>query len=148
MKRAISATSLLAAAVLALAGLTASELRSPFERARKEADARRTLLLVDFTTEWCGWCRKLEREVYPDPAVARQLSRVVYFRVDAEREGQALAQRYGVTGFPTLLFLTPSGAVAGSVLGYLPPAEFAARARAIIDAGEEPVAPSGRPSAP
>jgi len=142
--KAISATSLLAAAVLALVGLTADELRSPFDRARKEAESRHTLLLVDFTTEWCGWCRKLEREVYPDPAVARQLSRVVYLRVDAEQEGAPLARRYCVTGFPTLLFLTPSGGVEGSLLGYLPAEAFAARARQIIDAGGR----SANPSAP
>jgi thiol:disulfide interchange protein len=91
-------------------------------------------VLVDFTTEWCGWCRKLETEVYPDPAVSRQMARVVYLRVDAEREGAALAQRYGVDGFPTLIFLAPSGEVAGRVLGYLPAPAFAARARSIIDA--------------
>ena len=135
MKRILSATSLAAVGVLTLAGLTSSGLRSPYERARREAQSRQTLLLVDFSTEWCGWCRKLEQEVYPDPEVARQLARVVYVQVDAEREGESLARRYGVDGFPTLLFLGPSGRVEGSVRGYLPAPAFAARARAIIDAG-------------
>lgn len=141
MTKAFSATTVAALLALGLAGLTNDELRSPFDRAERAASDRRTLLLVDFTTEWCGWCRKLEREVYPDPAVAGQLSRVVYFRVDAEKEGAGLARRYGVDGFPTLMFLTPSGAVAGRILGFVPAPEFAARARDIIDA-------SGTPSAP
>jgi thiol:disulfide interchange protein len=139
--KTLSATTLAAVLVLFLAGLTNDELRSPFDRAARLASDRRTLLLVDFTTEWCGWCRKLEREVYPDPAVAGQLSRVVYVRLDAEREGAALARRYGVDGFPTLIFLTPSGSVAGQILGFMPAPEFAAKARAIIDASREPSAP-------
>lgn len=141
MTKSFSATALAAVLVLCLAGLTNDELRSPFDRAARLASDRKTLLLVDFTTEWCGWCRKLEREVYPDPAVSGQLSRVVYFRIDAEREGAALARRYGVDGFPTLLFLTPSGSVAGQILGFMPPPEFAAKARAIIDASRGPSVP-------
>jgi thiol:disulfide interchange protein len=129
VKRILSVTSVVAAGVLALAGLSSSVLRSPFERARREAESRKTLLLVDFSTEWCGWCRKLENEVYPDPRVAQQLSRVVYLQVDAERDGEPLARRYGVDGFPTLLFLRPSGEVAGSVVGFFPAPAFAARAR-------------------
>jgi thiol:disulfide interchange protein len=138
MKRIVSATALLAAAVLSLAGLRSEELRSPFERARSEAADRKTLVLVDFTTEWCGWCRKLEREVYPDPAVLRQLSRVVFLRLDAEHEGAPLARRYGVAGFPMLVFVAPSGRVAGEMLGFLPADAFAAKAKAIIDAQREP----------
>jgi thiol:disulfide interchange protein len=139
--RTLSATTLAAVLVLCLAGLTNDELRTPFDRAARLASRRGTLLLVDFTTDWCGWCRKLEREVYPDPAVAGQLARVVYVRVDAEREGSALAERYGVDGFPTLLFLTSSGRVAGQIVGFLPAPEFAARARGIIDASREPSSP-------
>ncbi|MGH9443370.1 MAG: thioredoxin family protein [Thermoanaerobaculia bacterium] len=140
MTKGLSATAVAALLVLGLAGLTNQELRSPFDRAARLASDRKTLLLVDFTTEWCGWCRKLEREVYPDPSVSEQLARVVYVRLDAERDGAALAQRYGVDGFPTLLFLTPSGRVAGEILGFVPAQEFAARARSIIDASGVPSA--------
>ncbi len=141
MTRTLSATTLAAVLVLCLAGLTNDELRTPFDRAERLASRRGTLLLVDFTTDWCGWCRKLEREVYPEPAVAAQLSRVVYVRVDAEREGAALAERYGVDGFPTLLFLTPSGGIAGQIVGFMPAPEFAAKARGIIDASRKPSSP-------
>lgn len=141
MTRTLSATTLAAVLVLCLAGLTNDELRTPFDRAERLASRRGTLLLVDFTTDWCGWCRKLEREVYPEPAVAAQLSRVVYVRVDAEREGAALAERYGVDGFPTLLFLTSSGGIAGQIVGFMPAPEFAAKARGIIDASRKPSSP-------
>ena len=137
MRKLVSGTAVAALAVLFLAGLTTDELKPPFDRAEGLASRRHTLVLVDFATDWCGWCRKLETDVYPEPAVARQLSRVVYLRLDAEREGEALAQRYGVDGFPTLLFLTPSGEVAGRIVGYLPPPAFEMRARSIIDASRK-----------
>jgi tetratricopeptide (TPR) repeat protein len=44
--------------------------------------------------------------------------------LNAEKEGRAAAQKYKVGGFPTILFLTPTGDVAGKIGGYMPPGPF------------------------
>jgi thiol:disulfide interchange protein len=123
-----------AAAVLALgAGLAPFRSVSSLDLARRAAAARRSVVVVDFYTDWCGWCRVLDRAVYPDPAVARQLDRTVFVRVDAEREGAEAARRYRVDGFPTVLFLTADGREIGRIRGFFPAPEFAEQARRILE---------------
>lgn len=132
MKRTFSATT--AAALVALAaGLLPALTLSPFELARREAARRHAVLVVDFYTEWCGWCRVLDHVVYPDPAVRRQLDRAVFLRLDAEGEGADAARRYRIDGFPTIVFVDGRGREVGRIRGFYPAPQFAERARAILD---------------
>lgn len=59
---------------------------------------------------------------------------VVPVKLNAEKEGRAAAKQYQVNGFPTILFLTPSGEVAGKIGGYMPPAPFAEQMKRLISA--------------
>lgn len=45
-------------------------------------------------------------------------------KLNAEREGRALAQKYGVTGFPTVLYLDVNGGEWGRMPGFLPAPQF------------------------
>ncbi len=51
-------------------------------------------------------------------------AQVVPLKVNAEKEGKELAKKYGVSGFPTILFLDPKGGVMGKIGGYMPPDGF------------------------
>lgn len=62
---------------------------------------------------------------------------VVPVKLDAEKEGRAAAQKYKVAGFPTILFLTASGEVAGKIGGYMPPGPFADTVQKIVQAHRE-----------
>lgn len=95
-----------------------------YEAAVKSARASKKLLLIDFYTDWCGYCKKLEAEVYPDPKVIQFSGQLVAVKLNAEREGRALAQKYGVTGFPTVLYLDADGGEWGRMPGYLPAPQF------------------------
>jgi len=132
VKRTFTLT--VAAALLALAaGLSPAMTGSPLDLARREAAPRHALVVVDFYTDWCAWCRVLDHEVYPDPAVRRQLDRAVFLRLDAEREGADAARRYRVDGFPTIVFIDPEGREIGRIRGFYPAPQFAERARLILD---------------
>ncbi len=52
-------------------------------------------------------------------------AQVVPVKVNAEKEGKELAKKYGVKGYPTILFLDGNGEIMGRIGGYLPPAGFA-----------------------
>lgn len=95
--------------------------------ARKEAVARKQLILVDMTASWCGWCRRFEKEVYPSPLFEKAVRDVTLLRLDTEdgKEGSEFSGKYGVSQLPTFLLLTSDLAVAGVLQGYSPAPEFA-----------------------
>jgi protein disulfide-isomerase len=102
-----------------------------YKQAQEEAKANKKLVLVDFTgSDWCGWCIKLDREVFSKPEFQEYAKKnLVLLEVDfprtkqltpAERsQNQELAQRYNVAGFPTIVVLDGEGKQVGE-LGYTP----------------------------
>ena len=97
---------------------------SSFAEATKQAKAQNKLILVDFWADYCGWCKKLDAEVYVSPEFARAAAGVIVVKVDTQGAESEVAQRYGVSGLPTILFLTPEGKTLGRIGGYLPTAQF------------------------
>jgi thiol-disulfide isomerase/thioredoxin len=92
------------------------------------------LLLVDAYADWCGWCKKLERDVFPDPRFVEVARDFVLLRIDVEdgAEGSRMADEYGADSLPTLLLLEPSGALAGVVTGFEPASEMAQSIRSAL----------------
>jgi len=78
---------------------------SGWQRALAEQERSQASLLVYFYTDWCGYCRTLERDLLADREVERYLrSNVVKSRVNPELSSRddALAKSFGVGGYPTL----------------------------------------------
>jgi thiol-disulfide isomerase/thioredoxin len=108
------------------------------------AEAKRSdrLLLIDAYADWCGWCKVLEREVFPHPDFVAATREFVKLRIDVEDggEGTELAERYGAWSLPTLLIVEPGGALVGSVEGYAPVGPFVSRLRTQLDLRERVLA--------
>ncbi len=93
-------------------------------------------VLVDVYTDWCGWCRRMDRDVYTRDDVRDYLSRrFVTVKLDAEATDEAsyqgrmytsrsLAGRFGVSGYPTTIFLRANGEHLVNVPGYVPGDRF------------------------
>ncbi len=96
------------------------------EAAMEEARQREAIVMVDLYTEWCGWCGELDRRVYTDRWVISFSRWLVNVKLDAEDggEGEALARRHGVSGFPTILFLRHDGREVDRIIGFLPAQQF------------------------
>lgn len=125
---------LLAASAIVLTAAvpaTAGEWLTDPETAFRVAGEREVPLLVDLYAEWCGWCKKLDREVFSTPEFQRFTEDYVLLRVDVEdgAEGSALQDRYGAVELPTLLVLTPRNSLIGSAVGFHPTAEMTSRIR-------------------
>jgi thioredoxin-related protein len=102
-----------------------------FHEAQAAAKAGKKLLLVNFTgSDWCGWCIRLEREVFSQPEFQDYAKdNLVLLTVDFPRakslstqvrmQNQELAQKYSIQGFPTIVMLNGDGKQVGE-LGYVP----------------------------
>src|ERR1044071_6959278 len=74
-----------------------------FDAACEAAAAEHRIVFIDFFTTWCGPCKELDRTTWNDPAVAKLLGeKSVPLKIDAEKE-VALAKRYAIDAYPTLL---------------------------------------------
>lgn len=101
-----------------------------YQEAQQEAKASNKLVLLDFTgSDWCGWCKLLDREVFSKPQFKEYASKnLVLVELDFPRtkpmsaalraENTRLARQYQVAGFPTIIVLNGDGRVVGA-LGYV-----------------------------
>ncbi|MDQ2658820.1 MAG: thioredoxin family protein [Verrucomicrobiota bacterium] len=102
-----------------------------FKQAQAEAKANHKLLLVDFTgSDWCGWCIRLDREVFSKPEFQDYAKKnLVLLEVDFPRgkelsaeqrlQNEQLAQLHGIQGLPTIIVFDGEGKKVGT-LGYMP----------------------------
>jgi len=84
------------------------------------------IILLDFETEWCGWCKKLDENTYSDENVKNfGKTHLLSMKIDAEKgEGIELAKRYNVRGFPTIVFTNNDGEEIDRIVGYRDPIPF------------------------
>ena len=65
-----------------------------FDEALKVAANENKLVFIDFYTDWCGPCKKMAREVFPQKEVGDFMNaKFVNLKLNAEKEGQELAAR-------------------------------------------------------
>jgi thiol:disulfide interchange protein DsbD len=91
--------------------------------ALKRAENEKKWVFVDFYTDWCGYCKKLDREVFSDDKVKEILSRFILVHVDGDRQPKVRDQ-YEVDGYPNLLMLNSKGVVLERIGGFLPKDQF------------------------
>jgi len=86
--------------------------------AKKQAKAEDKLIFVDVYTDWCGPCKRMDKEVFTDSKVADFFNEnFINVKANAEKKGKYYANRYGVRAYPTLLFLNHEGEVVKSISG-------------------------------
>lgn len=97
--------------------------------AKEKAKKNDSLIFVDLFAQWCGWCHRMEAEVFPSEAFQTATKKMVLLRLDTEdgKEGSEFARDYGVRSLPTFLLLTADGMLAGTITGYAPARQFSER---------------------
>jgi len=101
----------------------------PVNAALARAAAEHRPVMIDFFAEWCAACKELDRETYVAPSVVEEASRFVRIKADGTNSTDpmdALYQRFGVNGLPTVAFVSSDGKVLDDprVTGFLGPEKF------------------------
>ncbi|MCF0172433.1 MAG: thioredoxin family protein [Bacteroidales bacterium] len=96
-----------------------------FEDARKAAQSENKQILIDFFTDWCGPCKKMATEVFPQKPLGDYLNaRFVCVKYNAEKEGKDLASTFGVAAFPTFIVADAFGKKLYDIVGFMPANDF------------------------
>jgi len=100
-----------------------------------KAKKENKIVFVDAYTTWCGPCKMMSRDVFPESSVGEFYNaNFVNAKIDMERgEGPQLATKYEVSAYPTYLFVSPDGELLHKNMGYLPPSKFIAVGQAAVD---------------
>jgi protein disulfide-isomerase len=124
------AVALFAAAILCGAGAEDLKWLTDLDKAKAQAKAEKKSIMLDFTgSDWCGWCIKLNNEVFSKPEFAKYAKdNLVLVEVDfprgkkqteeVKKANQALQEKYKIEGYPTIIVLNSDGEKIGET-GYV-----------------------------
>lgn len=122
---------ILAAAIIIFSTLQVSAdgikfFKGSWEEALAEAKSSDKLIFMDCYTTWCGPCKAMARDVFPNAQVGDYFNdNFINVKMDMEKgEGKKLARKYSVNAYPTLLFVDGGGKIVHMSKGAKPIARF------------------------
>lgn len=105
------------------------------------ATTDKKLIMVDAYTDWCGWCKVMDKKTFTDANVIEVLNKnfiSVKKEMEKETDGQKLAMKYHVNSFPTFMFFTQEGKLVYISHGYEAPADFIKTLEKVMDLAAQP----------
>lgn len=93
--------------------------KGSFEEAKTAAQEQSKLIFMDAYAIWCGPCKMMSNNVFPQPEVGDFFNaNFINLKVDMEKgEGTSLRTMYNVTAYPTLFILDETGKIISEVRG-------------------------------
>ena len=131
---------LLIACTLLLGGAQAQVKWHTIEEASK-ASVGDKLYFIDFYTSWCGYCRKMDRETFTNPTVAKILNQYYYpvkFNAESTQSISWFGKTYnagqgrrpqhefaaGLRGYPTYCLYLSNGKPFQAIPGFYSASDF------------------------
>jgi thioredoxin 1 len=75
----------------------------------KEAQKSNKLVFIDFYTDWCSYCKELNKETFTDQNVKEKFAqKYVIVKINGDTYPD-LTSKYKVYGYPTLVILDANG---------------------------------------
>lgn len=100
-----------------------------------KAAKEKKYLFVDVYATWCGPCKAMANQVFPQEKVGNYFNKTfVNAKFDAEKgEGIDIAKKYNVRAYPTFLILDSKGAEVGRIVGGADGDEFIEKVQEALD---------------
>lgn len=117
-------------ALTSTAALAAAGWDDDYDKAVAQAKADKKMVLLDFTgSDWCGWCIKLDKEVFSKPEFKTYAKdNLVLVEIDfpqgkqqtkkLKEQNEKLKNEHAIKGYPTIIVLNSEGKKVGQ-LGYM-----------------------------
>ena len=128
---ALCACASVAAAAAKLSKSVPSGWGEDFAAAQKAAAAGDKYILLAFSgSDWCGWCVKMDKDIYSDKKFVRAAKKdfeLVLIDMPqnqdilsplAKQQNRGLLKKYGIRGFPCSILVHPDGTEAKRFSGY------------------------------
>ena len=114
------------------------------DEAQKQLSVSKKPVLIDLYTDWCGWCKVMDKQTYANKNVAAYLKENFYaVKVDAESKGKiswmgkqfafnpqyktnefAIYLTRGQLSYPTTVIIPTDDSGPQAIPGFLKPADF------------------------
>lgn len=103
-----------------MAGYAQTNFRSlTFDQAVEAAKAENKLVFIDVYTSWCGPCKKMASDVFPQKKVGDFMNEhFVCIKLDAEKEGADVAKLFNVRAYPTFVIAGTDKKEVNTLVGY------------------------------
>jgi thioredoxin-related protein len=118
-----------------------------FEEAVKSVEQKPRKIFIDMYTDWCGWCKKMDKDTFENPVIAEYINKHFYpVKFDAERKDTVMFMGHrfvntnpersrhshelartllnGKMSYPSFVFMDEELRVITVVPGYFPPTDF------------------------
>ncbi len=106
-------------------------IEADWNKALAEAKKQNKLIFLDAYASWCGPCKLLKKNTFPDKEAGEYFNaNFINVAMDMEKgDGPALSEKYRVTAYPTLIITDANGKIITYTKGYI-------SAKQLIDFGK------------
>ena len=107
-----------------------------WQQALDKAKKENKYIFLDAYASWCGPCKMMKHKTFTDKAVAEFYNKnFINVAIDMEKsgDGPALAEKYSVEAYPTLIYFHSDGKLIGKAMGFRKSKEF-------LEMGEQVIA--------
>ncbi len=95
--------------------------RVTWKEALDLAKKENKLIFLDIYATWCGPCKRLKSTTFSNSRVGKYFnSNFINITLDGEKgDGELIAEKYRITGYPSLFFIDADGNVIAKGDGYM-----------------------------
>ncbi|MBT9484492.1 thioredoxin fold domain-containing protein [Sediminibacterium sp.] len=97
-----------------------------WSKALAEAKKQNKLIFLDAYASWCGPCKMLKRNTFPNKDAGEFFNKnFISIAIDMEKgDGPALGEKYRVNVYPTLIITDADGKIVAYTQGYISPKQL------------------------